>query len=65
MKLQQQAGFAAVEYTVVCAALVFALFVPIQDDPASPDKGRSTIQIVSDGLQKAYKNFSHATSLPL
>jgi len=65
MTLQRQAGFAAVEYTVVCAALALALFVPIQDDPASPDKGRSTIEILSAGLQKAYKNFSHATSLPL
>jgi hypothetical protein len=59
-----QGGQSMMEYTVVCAALAFALFVPIQDDPASPDKARTTVQIVLDGFQRAYQNVSHAISLP-
>jgi hypothetical protein len=59
-----QGGQSSLEYGVVCAALAFALFVPIQDDPASPDKARTTVQIVLDGFKSAYQNISHAISLP-
>ncbi len=65
MKPNQQAGSVAIEYVLICAALTAALFVPIQDNPASPDKARSTFDIISEGLVKAYKNFSYATSLPV
>ena len=61
---QRQRGQSMMEYAVVCCALAFILFVPIQDDPASPGKARTTVQIVLDGLQAAYRNFSHALSLP-
>jgi len=61
---RHQDGQSSMEYVVVCAALAFALFVPIQDDPASPDKARTTIQIVLDGFHTAYQNISHAISLP-
>ena len=59
-----QGGQSSMEYGVVCAALAFALLVPIQDDPASPDKSRTTVQIVLDGFQSAYQNISYAISLP-
>lgn len=59
-----QAGQAMMEYGVVCAALAFALFVPIGGDAASPDKPRTTVQIVIDGFKTAYKNVSHSISLP-
>ena len=59
-----QGGQSSMEYGVVCAALAFALFVPIQDDPASPDKARTTVQIVLDGFHSAYQNISYAISLP-
>lgn len=52
------------EYGVVCAALAFALFYPIQGDAASPDKARTTVQIVIDGFKTAYQNISHSISLP-
>jgi hypothetical protein len=51
------------EYTVVCAALAFALFVPIQD-AESPDAARTTIEILLEGLRTAYEKFSYALSLP-
>ena len=60
----RQDGQSSMEYGVVCAALAFALFVPIQDDPASPDKARTTVQIVLDGFHSAYQNISYAISLP-
>ena len=53
-----------VEYMVVCAALVFALFVPIQDDPASPDQARTTVEVVLNMFQIAYRNITYAISLP-
>jgi hypothetical protein len=61
---QRQRGQGMLEYLVVCAALAFALFYPIRDDPASPDKARTTVQIVLDGFKRAYQNISHAISLP-
>lgn len=57
-------GQAMMDYLVVCAAIAFALFCPIQDDPASPDKARTTAQIVLDSFKQAYQNISHAISLP-
>lgn len=62
MKLPHS-GHATIEYAVVCAALAFALFVPI-GDAASPGGARSTVRIVLDGFQQAYRNISHAISLP-
>lgn len=61
---QRQRGQAMLEYLVVCAALAFAFFYPIRDNPASPDKARTTVQIVLEGFQRAYQNISHAISLP-
>jgi hypothetical protein len=59
-----QRGQSIVEYMVVCAALVAALFVPIQDDPASPGSKRSTIKIVLDAFHDAYRKISYSISLP-
>lgn len=61
---QSQRGQSMVEYLVVCAALIGALFVPIQDNPASPGSKRSTIQIILDGFHEAYQKISHSISLP-
>lgn len=61
---RRQNGQAMMEYLVVCAALAFALFYPIRDDPASPDRSRTTVQIVLDAFQRAYQNISYAISLP-
>lgn len=63
-RTQRQRGQAMLEYLVVCAALAFALFYPIRDDPASPDKARTTVQIVLDAFKRAYQNVSHSISLP-
>jgi len=63
-QMQRQRGQAMLEYLVVCAALAFALFYPIRDDPASPDKARTTVQIVLDAFKRAYQNVSHSISLP-
>lgn len=59
-----EGGQAMMDYLIVCAALAFALFYPIQDDPASPDKARTTVQIVLDSFKQAYQNISYAISLP-
>ena len=61
---RHQSGQAMVEYVVVCGALAIALFVPI-DDFDSPDKSRSAIEIVIDGLKLAYERISFALSVPL
>ena len=50
------------EYTLVCAALAMALFVPIQDR-TSPEAPRSAAQLLLDGFRTAYEKFSHAISL--
>lgn len=63
-KHQLQRGQALLEYLVVCAALAFALFYPIRDDAASPDKARTTVQIVLDGFKLAYQKISYSISLP-
>ncbi|SER24011.1 hypothetical protein SAMN04488038_1258 [Solimonas aquatica] len=56
-------GQSAIEYAVVCAALSFALLVPVTD-PVSPDKPRTAAEILIDGFKLAYQKFSHALSLP-
>lgn len=59
----RQHGQSMMEYTVVCAALAVALFMPV---PGS-DNGagsRNTVQILLDGFEKAYKRFTHSISLP-
>lgn len=58
-----QNGHSTVEYVAVCAALAFALFVPIVDG-VSGGQARTTLEVVLDLLQKGYRNFSHAISLP-
>lgn len=58
-----QRGQSLIEYTVLCAALAFVLFVPITDD-ASDGVSKTTISLLFDGLNKAYKNISHAISYP-
>lgn len=58
-----QTGHATIEYVVACAALAFALFVPITDS-VSPDGARTTVQLVLGIFQTAYQNISHAISLP-
>lgn len=59
-----QRGQSSIEYVIVCSALAAALFVPIKDDVASPDKARTTVQIILEGFQTAYQKFSYAISLP-
>ena len=59
-----ESGQSLMEYAAVCAALAFILFVPIQDNPASPDNPRTTVQIVLNAFHTAYLNISHAISLP-
>lgn len=59
-----EGGQAMMDYLVVCAALAFALFYPIKDDPASPAKARTAAQIILDSFKLAYQNISHAISLP-
>jgi len=61
--LVQQSGQSSMEYTVVCAALAFALLVPLRD-AASPDRTRTTVEILLEGLVAAYEKFSFAISLP-
>jgi flagella basal body P-ring formation protein FlgA len=61
---KSEGGQATMDYLVVCAALAFALFYPIKDDPASPDKARTAAQIILDSFKLAYQNISHAISLP-
>ena len=61
---RRQAGFSTVEYVMVCAALAFVLFVPIQDQ-ASGGPAKTTLEVVLDTLHKGYRNFTHAISLPL
>lgn len=58
-----QGGQSAIDYLLACAALAFALFVPIKDT-ASPDKARTAVEIVLDAFRSAYQNISYANSLP-
>jgi hypothetical protein len=60
---QRQSGYSTVEYVAVCAALAFALFVPITD-AVSGNAAKTTVEVVLDLLQKGYRDFSHAISLP-
>ncbi len=61
---KHQRGQAVTEYAVVSAALAFILFFPIKNDVTSPDKAKTTVEIVLDGFKNAYSNFSYAISLP-
>jgi hypothetical protein len=61
--LHKQRGQSMMEYTVVCGALAFALFYPIQD-AGSPDQAKTAVQIVLDGFKLAYQKFSYAISIP-
>ena len=58
-----QRGQSAIEYIVLCGALAFVLFVPISDG-VSGGASKTTIQLLFDGLGKAYKNFSRSISYP-
>ncbi|GAA0428254.1 hypothetical protein ACFOY5_16105 [Massilia aurea] len=60
----RQAGHTSLEYVIVCAALAFALFVPISGDAASPEGARSTLKVVLDIFKQSYRDVSHAISLP-
>ena len=56
-------GQSAVEYIVVCAALSFAMFVPISDG-GSGGQAKTTVQLLLEALGKAYKNISRSISYP-
>lgn len=56
-------GQSTVEYMLACAALAFALFVPLRD-AASPDEPRTAVEIVLHSFQLAYERISYAISLP-
>ncbi len=53
----RQRGQAAVEYTVVCAALALALGIGLVDET-------SVLRQLIDALRVAYQRFSFALSLP-
>lgn len=57
-------GQSMIDYLVACAALAFALFVPLRD-AASPDEPRTAAGIVLHAFQTAYDRFSYAMSLPV
>lgn len=52
-----QRGQSTIEYTVVCAALAFALFVDLNGD-------NSALKSILDNLNNAYQKISYALSLP-
>jgi hypothetical protein len=56
-------GQSMIEFVVICAALVAALFVPIIDD-VSGGRRLSTVQLLIDNLQQGYQRTSGALSLP-
>ena len=56
-------GQAMLEYLVVSAVLVFALFVPIKDE-ASTDKPRTAVEVVVHNFQVAYERMSFSLSIP-
>jgi hypothetical protein len=51
------------DYMLACAALAFALFVPLRD-AASPDEPRTAVEIVLHAFKAAYERISYAISLP-
>ena len=59
----RQRGQSLMEYTVVCAALAVALFVPVPGADG-PEGSRTTVQILLDGFRNAYQRFSFTISLP-
>lgn len=56
-------GQSMIEFVVICAALVAALFVPVIDD-VSGGRRLSTAQLLIDNLQQGYQRTSGALSLP-
>jgi hypothetical protein len=56
-------GQSMIEFVVICAALVAALFVPVIDD-VSGGRRMSTVQLLIDNLQQGYQRTSGALSLP-
>lgn len=56
-------GQSMLDYMLACAALAFALFVPLRD-AASPDEPRTAVEIVLYGFKAAYERISYAISLP-
>jgi hypothetical protein len=58
-----QRGQSSLDYIVACAALAFALFVPLRDS-ASPDEPRTAAGIVLHFFQLAYERVSYAISIP-
>lgn len=59
---RRERGQSMMEYTLVCAALALALFLPLQDD-VSTEAPRSAAQLLLEGFRTAYEKFSHALSL--
>ncbi len=55
--IRKQRGQSTIEYTVVCAALAFALFVDL-------NSSNSAVKNVLDNFSNAYKKISYALSLP-
>lgn len=58
-----QRGQSVLDYMLGCAALAFALFVPLRD-AASPDEPRTAVEIVLSSFKLAYERVSHSISLP-
>lgn len=57
MKLRCQQGQSSIEYVVVCAALAIALGVAMAGD-------QSVLLQLVEAFKAAYRNISHAISLP-
>jgi len=56
-------GQSTLDYMLACAALAFALFVPLRD-AASPDEPRTAVEIVLNSFKLAYERVSYSISLP-
>ena len=55
--IRLQRGQSTIEYTVVCAALAFALFVDL-------NSANSAVKNILDNFTNAYQKISYALSLP-
>jgi hypothetical protein len=60
---RSQRGQSTLDYMLGCAALAFALFVPLRDG-ASPDEPRTAVEIVLSSFRQAYERISYSISLP-
>lgn len=56
-------GQSLLDYMLACAALAFALFVPLRD-ASSPDEPRTAVEIVLSAFKLAYERVSYSISLP-